>query len=158
MKVLTILVPVYNTEKYIRRCLDSLLVPEVLESIEVLVVNDGSKDRSPEIAQEYADAFQQCDVILTPTSPSPAFRVGERTDDPLKMYAADVCTVTVNIAGLPAISVPCGISENGLPIGMQMIGPKFSEQMLFDVAECYETICGGFGIAPSMKGEGGQTK
>ena len=117
-----------------------------------------AKQMQQRIAQEYADAFQQCDVILTPTSPSPAFRVGERTDDPLKMYAADVCTVTVNIAGLPAISVPCGISENGLPIGMQMIGPKFSEQMLFDVAECYETICGGFGIAPSMKGEGGQTK
>ena len=64
MKVLTILVPVYNTEKYIRRCLDSLLVPEVLESIEVLVVNDGSKDRSPEIAQEYAEAFPDTVVLV----------------------------------------------------------------------------------------------
>ena len=64
MKVLTILVPVYNTEKYIRRCLDSLLVPEVLESIEVLVVNDGSKDRSPKIAQEYAEAFPDTVVLV----------------------------------------------------------------------------------------------
>ena len=64
MKVLTILVPVYNTEKYIRRCLDSLLVPEVLESIEVLVVNDGSKDRSPEIAQEYAEAFPDTVILV----------------------------------------------------------------------------------------------
>jgi aspartyl-tRNA(Asn)/glutamyl-tRNA(Gln) amidotransferase subunit A len=61
------------------------------------------------------------------------------------MYAADVCTVTVNIASLPAISVPCGCDKNGLPIGMQMIGPKFSEAMLFDVAEQYESILGGFG-------------
>ena len=80
-----------------------------------------------------------------------AFQIGERTDDPLKMYAADICTVTVNIAGLPAISVPCGIAANGLPIGLQMIGPKFSEQMLFDTAGCFESLYGGFGVAPSVK-------
>ena len=74
--------------------------------------------------------------------------MGERTDDPLKMYAADICTVTVNIAGLPAISVPCATVSNGLPVGMQMIGPKFSEQMLFDAAGCFVYICGGFGVAP----------
>ena len=110
-----------------------------------------AKQMQQKIAQEYAEAFSQCDIILTPTSPSTAFRMGERTDDPLKMYAADICTVTVNIAGLPAISVPCATVSNGLPVGMQMIGPKFSEQMLFDAAGCFENICGGFGGAPSVK-------
>jgi len=110
-----------------------------------------AKQMQQKIAQEYAEAFSQCDIILTPTSPSTAFRMGERTDDPLKMYAADICTVTVNIAGLPAISVPCATASNGLPVGMQMIGPKFSEQMLFDAAGCFENICGGFGVAPSVK-------
>lgn len=110
-----------------------------------------AKQMQQKITQEYAEAFSQCDIILTPTSPSTAFRMGERTDDPLKMYAADICTVTVNIAGLPAISVPCATVSNGLPVGMQMIGPKFSEQMLFDAAGCFENICGGFGVAPSVK-------
>ncbi|MDD3193494.1 MAG: Asp-tRNA(Asn)/Glu-tRNA(Gln) amidotransferase subunit GatA [Oscillospiraceae bacterium] len=111
-----------------------------------------AKQMQQKISAEYALAYSQCDVILTPTSPSTAFKIGERTDDPLKMYAADICTVTVNIAGLPAISVPCGIASNGLPIGLQMIGPKFSEQLLFDVAGCFENLCGGFGVAPAMKG------
>ena len=110
-----------------------------------------AKQMQQKIAQEYAEAFSQCDIILTPTSPSTAFQMGERTDDPLKMYAADISTVTVNIAGLPAISVPCATVSNGLPVGMQMIGPKFSEQMLFDAAGCFENICGGFGVAPSVK-------
>ncbi len=110
-----------------------------------------AKQMQQKIAQEYAQAFSQCDVILTPTAPTTAFQIGERTDDPLKMYAADICTVTVNIAGLPAISVPCGIAANGLPIGLQMIGPKFSEQMLFDTAGCFESLYGGFGVAPSVK-------
>ena len=111
-----------------------------------------AKQLQQKIAQEYAEAFAKCDVILTPTSPSTAFKIGERSDDPLKMYAADICTVTVNIAGLPAISVPCGVASNGMPVGLQLIGPKFSEQMLFNVAGTYENICGGWGIAPTMKG------
>ena len=97
------------------------------------------------IAQEFVGAFEGCDLIVTPTAPDTAFKLGENLDDPLKMYAADVCTVTVNIASLPAISIPCGYDKKGLPIGMQMIGPKFSEAMLFDVAELYESIIGGFG-------------
>lgn len=74
-----------------------------------------AKQMQQKIAQEYAQAFSQCDVILTPTAPTTAFQIGERTDDPLKMYAADICTVTVNIAGLPAISVPCGIAAKVCP-------------------------------------------
>ena len=111
-----------------------------------------AKQLQQKIAQEYAEAFAKCDVILTPTSPSTAFKIGERSDDPLKMYAADICTVTVNIAGLPAISIPCGVASNGMPVGLQLIGPKFSEQMLFNVAGTYENISGGWGIAPTMKG------
>ncbi|HAB00921.1 MAG TPA: Asp-tRNA(Asn)/Glu-tRNA(Gln) amidotransferase GatCAB subunit A, partial [Ruminococcaceae bacterium] len=94
------------------------------------------------ITQEFSDAFESCDVILTPTSPNTAFKFGEKTGNPLEMYASDICTVTVNIAGLPAISVPCKTSENELPVGMQLIAPKFGEQMLFDTAFSYEEIIG----------------
>jgi aspartyl-tRNA(Asn)/glutamyl-tRNA(Gln) amidotransferase subunit A len=97
------------------------------------------------IGQEFEEAFEQCDLIITPTTPETAFKLGENTDDPLKMYAADVCTVTVNIASLPAISVPCGRDGKGMPIGMQIIGPKFSEAVLFEVAEEFENILGLFG-------------
>jgi aspartyl-tRNA(Asn)/glutamyl-tRNA(Gln) amidotransferase subunit A len=102
-----------------------------------------------QIAREFADAFQTCDIIITPTYPSPAFRLGEQVDDPLKMYSGDICTVTVNIAGLPAMSVPCGKTASGLPIGMQMIGAKFAEQKLLNAAYAYETLCGGFSCIPS---------
>jgi len=101
-----------------------------------------------QIAQEFAAAFQQCDIIITPTYPTPAFRLGAQIDDPLKMYSGDVCTVPVNIAGLPAISVPCGKTETGLPIGMQMIGAKFAEQTILGAADAYEQLCGGFSCMP----------
>lgn len=101
-----------------------------------------------QIAQEFAAAFQQCDIIITPTYPTPAFRLGAQIDDPLKMYSGDVCTVPVNIAGLPAISVPCGKTETGLPIGMQMIGAKFAEQTILGAANAYEQLCGGFSCMP----------
>ena len=100
------------------------------------------------IAQEFADAFQSCDVIITPTAPSAAFKIGENIGDPLKMYYSDVCTVTVNIAGLPAVSVPCGKSASGLPLGMQLIGNKFAEQTILNAAYGYEQICGGFRLIP----------
>ncbi len=100
------------------------------------------------IAQEFADAFQSCDVIITPTAPSAAFKIDENIGDPLKMYYSDVCTVTVNIAGLPAVSVPCGKSVSGLPLGMQLIGNKFAEQTILNAAYGYEQICGGFRLIP----------
>lgn len=95
------------------------------------------------IQAEFAEAFSECDVLLTPTGTGPAFHLGEKTSDPLAMYANDICTVTVNIAGLPAISIPCGL-EDGMPVGMQLIGPKFAEQTLFDTAAAYEACVGGF--------------
>ena len=95
-----------------------------------------------QIMAEFDAAYQECDVILTPTTPATAFKIGENIGDPLKMYLSDVCTVTVNIAGLPAVSVPCGKDSKGLPVGMQLIGPKFSEQTLFNLSELYELQSG----------------
>ena len=74
------------------------------------------------IKQDFATAFNKCDAILTPTAPSPAFRFGEKVDDPLAMYLNDIYTVTANLAGIPGISVPCGLSSEGLPIGLQLLG------------------------------------
>ena len=96
------------------------------------------------IAKEFEDAFKTVDVIVTPTSPSEAFKIGERISDPLAMYAADICTVTVNIAGLPALSIPCGYSSSGLPYGMQIIGRKFDEQTVLNLALAHENAFGGF--------------
>lgn len=95
-----------------------------------------------QIQAEFSSVFADCDVLLTPTGTDTAFRLGEKTDDPVSMYANDICTVTVNIAGLPAISLPCGRAENGLPIGMQLIGPKFAEGRLFELSAAYEQLAG----------------
>lgn len=103
-----------------------------------------------QIQNEFTQTFKECDVLLTPTGTDTAFKLGEKTNDPVKMYANDICTVTVNIAGLPAISLPCGKGENGMPIGMQFIGPKFSEQSLFDISAKYELLTGGFNTIPTL--------
>ncbi len=94
-----------------------------------------------DIIKEFNSAFEKCDVIATPATPGTAFKIGENIGDPTKMYAADICTVTVNIAGLPAISVPCG-KLNGMPVGLQFIGKKFSEQTLLNSAFAVEKIFG----------------
>ena len=96
------------------------------------------------ISAEMSQAFENCDVIITPTSPVTAYKIGEKINEPLKMYAGDRFTVTANIAGLPAISVPCGKDRNGFPIGMQIIADRFKEQLLFNTAYTYEKLCGGF--------------
>lgn len=90
------------------------------------------------VKQDYAEAFKSCDAILTPTTPSVAFKIGEKSDDPISMYLSDVYTVSANLAGIPGISVPCGIS-NGLPIGLQLVGPAWSEAGLLNLAHKYET-------------------
>jgi aspartyl-tRNA(Asn)/glutamyl-tRNA(Gln) amidotransferase subunit A len=82
-------------------------------------------------------AFSSVDFIVTPTSPTVAFKLGERTGDPLSMYMSDYCTVPMSLAGIPAISIPCGLSE-GLPVGLQITGPAFSENRLLDVAHALE--------------------
>ncbi len=95
------------------------------------------------IKQDYKKAFDEVDVIATPTTPSPAFKIGENTSDPLKMYLADIFTVPINLAGVPAISVPCGAvmrEGNELPLGMQFIAPHFGEKILFTVGKVLEEI------------------
>jgi aspartyl-tRNA(Asn)/glutamyl-tRNA(Gln) amidotransferase subunit A len=90
------------------------------------------------VKRDYEMAFTKCDAILTPTSPSVAFKIGERSDDPLAMYLSDIYTVSANLVGTPAISVPCGLSEEGLPIGFQLVGNFWSEDVLLNLAHTYE--------------------
>jgi aspartyl-tRNA(Asn)/glutamyl-tRNA(Gln) amidotransferase subunit A len=90
------------------------------------------------LADDFAAAFAQCDAIVTPTSPTPAFRFGERTADPLQMYLADIFTVAPNLAGIPALSQCCGFTRAGLPIGLQVMGPALGEEICFRVAAAYE--------------------
>ncbi len=87
---------------------------------------------------EFNKGFEKYDVILTPTSPTVAFKIGEKSNNPLEMYLADICTVSVNIAGLPGISIPCGFDTQGMPIGMQLIGNKFEEEKLLNAAYAFE--------------------
>ena len=89
------------------------------------------------IVREFAQAFEDVDLLASPTSPTVAFPLGDRTADPYAMYLADVCTIPVSLAGLPAISIPCGLSD-GLPVGLQLAGPAFSENRLFDAAHALE--------------------
>ena len=90
------------------------------------------------VMNEFNKAFEKYDVIVTPTSPTTAFKLGEKSTNPMEMYLADICTVSVNIAGLPGMSIPCGIDSNGLPIGMQIIGKKFDEETIIKTAYAYE--------------------
>ena len=90
------------------------------------------------VMKKFGEAFEKYDVILTPTSPTTAFKLGEKSNNPLEMYLSDICTVSVNIAGLPGISIPCGVDSKGLPIGMQLIGNKFDEEKIIKVAHAYE--------------------
>ena len=90
------------------------------------------------VMNEFIKAFQKYDVLLTPTSPTVAFKIGEKTSNPLEMYLSDICTVSVNIAGLPGISIPCGVDSNNMPIGMQLIGNKFQEETILNAAYTFE--------------------
>jgi aspartyl-tRNA(Asn)/glutamyl-tRNA(Gln) amidotransferase subunit A len=97
------------------------------------------------IARDFADAFKKADVIVTPTAPTAAFRLGEKTADPLQMYLADIYTVTGSLAGIPGVSVPCGKNKLGLPIGMQIFGAHFAEGRVLQVARAFEEA-GGFAL------------
>jgi aspartyl-tRNA(Asn)/glutamyl-tRNA(Gln) amidotransferase subunit A len=91
------------------------------------------------IAQDFAQAFEEVDCLLTPTAPSAAFAIGEKQDDPIAMYLNDVFTVPANLAGLPALSVPAGLSADGLPLGLQITGRAFDEEAVLRVGEALET-------------------
>ena len=90
------------------------------------------------VMNEFNKAFEKYDVILTPTSPTVAFYIGSKSNNPLEMYLADICTVSVNVAGLPGISIPCGIDKEGMPIGMQLIGNRFEEETILNAAYTFE--------------------
>ena len=94
------------------------------------------------IARDFADAFLKVDAIVTPTSPTPAFKLGEKTADPLQMYLADIYTVTGSLAGVPGISVPCGKTRAGLPVGLQVFGPQFGEPRVLQIAGAFEKAGG----------------
>jgi aspartyl-tRNA(Asn)/glutamyl-tRNA(Gln) amidotransferase subunit A len=90
------------------------------------------------IMRDFLKAFEECDVILSPTTPTPAFEIGQKTDNPLEMYLADVYNCAANLAGIPAISIPCGFSTGGLPIGLQLAAPHFAEDRLLAIAHRYQ--------------------
>lgn len=94
------------------------------------------------IRRDFDEVFKKYDVVLTPVSPTPAWKIGEKVNDPLKMYLSDIFTINVNLAGLPGMSLPCGYTKSNLPIGMQLIAKHFDEERIFRVAYAYEQTCG----------------
>ena len=94
------------------------------------------------IARDYAEAFQRVDAIVAPVSPFPAFKIGEKVDDPVAMYLSDVYTITGSLAGIPCMSVPCGVTPEGLPVGLQILARHFDEGTMFRVADAYERAAG----------------
>ena len=91
------------------------------------------------IRREFDSVFEKVDALITPTSPTVPFKIGEKADDPLQMYLSDVCTLPINIAGVPALSIPAGFSEE-LPVGMQIIGKPFSEETLLRIGYAYQQV------------------
>ena len=90
------------------------------------------------VKKEFDKNFEKYDVLLTPVAPTTAFGIGEKSNNPLEMYLADICTVSINIAGVPAISIPCGVDGEGMPIGMQLIGNRFDEETILNAAYTFE--------------------
>lgn len=106
------------------------------------------------IRRDFEAAFQQCDALLTPVAPTTAYPLGERLDDPLKMYLGDIFTVTANLAGLCGLSVPCGLSDDGLPVGLQVLGPAFHEETILRVGHAYEQATEWHRLRPPVCAEG----
>lgn len=92
------------------------------------------------LINDFDKAFEKVDAIIAPVSPTPAFKLGEKTEDPLKMYLSDIFTVSANLVGIPALAIPSGFSSNKLPLGFQIMGPRFSEEMLFDLGKLYQKL------------------
>jgi aspartyl-tRNA(Asn)/glutamyl-tRNA(Gln) amidotransferase subunit A len=102
------------------------------------------------IKQDFDRVFKDCDCIITPTTPTPAFKIGEKTDDPLQMYLSDVLTISANLAGLPAISIPCGFTKANLPVGLQILAKPFAEDTLFKAAYAFEQATPWHTIKPKL--------
>src|SRR5699024_9165413 len=105
------------------------------------------------IKQDFEKVFENYDVIIGPTTPTKAFKFGEKTDDPLTMYMNDALTIPVNLGGVPGISVPCGFSEDGLPFGLQIIGKHFDESTVYRAAHAYEKETDHHTKRPALGGE-----
>ena len=90
------------------------------------------------VMNQFNEAFEKYDIIITPTSPTVAFKIGEKSSNPMEMYLSDICTVSINIAGLPGISIPCGVDKEGMPIGMQLVSKRFGEETIIKAAYAYE--------------------
>ncbi|MCX8070461.1 MAG: amidase family protein, partial [Thermodesulfovibrionales bacterium] len=102
------------------------------------------------IKEDFQNAFENVDIIVTPTSPSVAFKIGEKVSDPIQMYLSDIFTISINLAGLPAISLPCGFVNN-LPVGLQLIGRHFQESLILQTAYCYEQNTQWHKIRPDLR-------
>jgi aspartyl-tRNA(Asn)/glutamyl-tRNA(Gln) amidotransferase subunit A len=90
------------------------------------------------ILRDFTNAFANCDAIVAPVSPFPAFKIGEKVDDPISMYLSDIYTITGSLAGIPCLSVPCGTTADGLPVGLQILCPHFAEEKMFRLADAFE--------------------
>jgi len=99
------------------------------------------------IRRDFERAFEKVDAVVTPTSPTVAFPLGDRTDDPLQMYLSDIFSVSCNLAGLPGLAMPCGLSAQGLPIGLQFLGRPYEESTLLRIGAAYEALRGPFARA-----------
>ena len=97
------------------------------------------------IKQDFEKAFEKVDMVVSPTSPTPAFRLGEKSNDPLAMYLSDIFTITANLVGIPGISLPCGKTPEGLPIGLQILGRPFDEKRILNLSCVFEQA-GGFDL------------
>lgn len=103
------------------------------------------------IKKDFEEAFKKVDLLVTPVSPIPPFNIGEKSDDPIQMWLADVFTVTINPAGIPALALPCGFTSDNLPIGMQLVGPQLSENLLFSMGHAYQKITNWHSLRPVLK-------
>ena len=108
------------------------------------------------LRREFEAAFAHCDALVTPTAPTTAFGIGEKSDDPMAMKLSDICTIPANMAGIPALSQCCGFDTQGLPIGLQLMGPAFSEETLFRIAHAYEKATDWHTRRPTFKLERGR--
>ena len=103
------------------------------------------------IRDDFDRAFGQCDVVMGPTAPTAAFRIGERSADPLQMYLSDIYTISCNLAGIPGVSVPCGFTKSRLPIGLQILAPPFEEEKLLRAARTFERATDWHTRRPAVK-------
>jgi len=102
------------------------------------------------VRRDFEDVFRECDALLTPVCPTPAYPIGEKADDPLQMYLGDIFTVPANLAGICGVSVPCGLTSGGLPVGLQTLGPAFGEESILRVGHAYETARGALPLPPCV--------